>query len=173
MRLFGLLVLLSIASPARAEEVGRGADLGLGASLGQPSGVTFGTFLSPELAVHGLVGGWLHPHQGLVLGVDLVYHVRDLVPSVKPIELGAFFGGGVGAGGWTSEQYHRHDEPWPHWHTHAITEALLYLRPIVGGALWFRTLPLEVQLEIAPSLRLLPGSAGFEWGGGVAVRYYF
>jgi hypothetical protein len=166
-----------VSQTGRATSLGAGIGLertlGVGIYLGEPSGVSVKYWLSPELALHGVLGAWLHPHDGAVLAADLLYHVRDLAPNVQAIELGLYLGAGFGAGFWSAEQYHRHDDPWPHWHQHEIAQALVYLRPIVGGGIWFRSVPLELNLELAPSLRLMPDGAGLEWGGGLAVRYVF
>lgn len=178
-----LLLLLTLAGPAFAESasgkgtpaaspVGRGSSLGVGLYLGQPSGITVSYWISPSLAASGIIGSWLHPAAGGVLGARLLYHVRDLASSVQPLEVNVYFGGGAGAGWLEQERWHEHTDPWPHRHIHPYRELLVYLQPAVGGQLVFRTVPVEIFLELSPALMLTPGP-DLEAAGGLGARYYF
>jgi len=188
IRCLSLLLLMTFAAPALAQEpavatagparlgsgIGSERTFGLGLYLGEPVAVTAKWWLSSELALTFLVGGWIHPHRGTIGGVDFTYHVRDLLPKVEPLELGVYFGAGVGAGAWLDDDnfMHTHDDPFPHTHRHDLWEPLLYARPIVGVAIWFRGAPLELCVEIAPAILFLP-DVEFELGGGMSARYYF
>ncbi|MFC1610748.1 hypothetical protein ACFL6C_07310 [Myxococcota bacterium] len=153
--------------------IGAERTFGLGLVIGQPTALSGKLFFTSELAVTVLVGGWLHPHKGPVAGADLTFHVRDLVPDLTPLELGLYFGGGAGLGSWVRDKYHKHDEPFTHWHSHDVYEPLVYVRPVVGAAIWLRGVPLEVSVDIAPAIRLLPGKIELDLGGGLSVRYFF
>jgi hypothetical protein len=184
-----LLLVLLFAAPAAAQEeaalatpgparlgsgIGAERDFGLGIYLGEPVALSAKWWLSPDKALTFLVGGWVHPHRGTVAGADFTYHLRDLLPHIEPIELGLYFCGGVGIGVWLDERLrpYEHDAPWPHSHIHDYWEPLMYLRPVVGGALWFREAPIELSIDLAPAVLFLP-APGFELGGGMSGRYYF
>jgi len=125
--------LKTIAKDARlGAGIGNERPFGMGIVLGQPLGGTFKYFFSPELAVQGMVAWWLFPHYGMVAGADVVYHVRDLAPRLEPVEIGVYFGAGVGSGFWNARVYHEHMTPWPHWHSHDLTQLLIYMRPVLA-----------------------------------------
>jgi hypothetical protein len=185
---FLLAPVLAAAAPAVAQEpavvaagsgglgsgIGSERTFGVGLYLGEPVAVSAKWWMSPEIALTFLAGGWVHPYRGTIGGVDFTYHLRDLLPKVQPLELGVYFGAGVGAGAWLddSNSLHTHDGPWPHSHRHDLWEPLLYVRPVIGGAIWFRGAPLELSVDIAPAILFLP-EIDFEIGGGMSARYYF
>jgi hypothetical protein len=152
--------------------VGRGKDFGLGIYLGQPSGLAVSYWLSPAVAVSGIVGGWLHPATGGVLSARLFYSVRDLTKGVEPFEVNLYFGGGVGVGWLQRDRWHDHSDPWPHRHTHPYQEPLVFLQPAVGGQLLLRKVPIEIFVELSPALLLTPGPQ-MEAAGGLGGRYHF
>ena len=89
---------ISNAGPSyAASPIGGSNIIGVGLYLGQPAGFTIKYWITPDLAIGGVVGGWLHPAQGGALTANVLYHVRDLAPGVKPFEFGLYFGGGANA----------------------------------------------------------------------------
>lgn len=183
--LSAIALVIMLATPALAQEEGVSAtgtrlasdiggerNFGIGLYLGEPVAVSAKWWMTPETALVFLVGGWFHPNRGTIAGADFVYHLRDLV-SAEPLELGVYFGAGIGAGTWRVQAgLHSHDDPWPHWHRHDIWEPLLYVRPLGGAAIWFRGAPIELTIDIAPAILFLP-EVEVEIGGGMSARYYF
>jgi hypothetical protein len=178
-----LLLVTVLAGPVAAQSVhakgsfaaspvGRGDNLGVGLYLGQPSGITVNYWISPELAVSGIIGSWLHPATGGVLGARLLYDVRDLAGDVQTLEVSLYFGVGAGVGWLEEDGWHEHSDPWPHRHSHPYREPLVYLQPAVGGQLLFRKIPVEIFLELSPALMLTPGP-DLEAAGGLGGRFYF
>jgi hypothetical protein len=153
-------------------EIGDKRILGVGAAFGQPLEVTAKYFYTSRVAVQALLAYWLFPHTGTVVGVDVVYELRDLAPKLEPFELAAYFGAGLGLGLTHERLWHEHLTPWPYWHTHMLTELLAYIRPVVGGAIYFRQVPVEVFIELTPAFILSPDRE-LGWGGTVGGRYYF
>ncbi|MEE8409906.1 MAG: hypothetical protein V3T05_09890 [Myxococcota bacterium] len=166
---------ISNAGPSYAASPIGGANIiGVGLYLGRPAGITVKYWLGPDLAINGVVGSWLSPDQGGALAATVQYHVRDLLPGAKPLEIGVYFGGGAGVGWLSKRDHHFHDAPWPHWHTHPVNTLLLFIQPVVGANVMFRTIPIEVFLEMAPSFRLTPETIPQVWAvGGFGGRYYF
>jgi hypothetical protein len=152
--------------------IGDSRMLGLGLVLGQPTGGSLKYFVSPELAVQGLVAWWLFPHDGVVVGADAVYYLRDLAPQIEPLELGAYLGAGGGAGFSKARIYHEHLKPWPHWHTHTVTQLIIYMRPVVGVSMFLRDRPFEAFVELSPTYTFSP-DRGFGSSGALGGRYYF
>lgn len=166
---------VSTAGPSyAASPVGGSKLIGAGLYLGQPAGVTAKYWISPDLAISAVVGGWLAPDQGGVLSATVQYHVRDLIPGVKPLEIGLYFGGGAGSGWLSLRDNHAHQDPWPHRHTHRVRMFLLFIQPVVGGNIMFRNIPIEVFMEWAPAFQFTPTPTGQNWPvGGFGGRYYF
>lgn len=158
-----LLAGLLFAQPAWADlEVRRGqpavdgdATLGLGVVLGDPTALSLKGMLSGNDAVQ-IHAGWRlgDPDGGrMTLVVDYLRHFVVVNPAPTSGALSPYIGVGgkvaVGDGG-----------------------TVLGPRVPLGLSYYFGGVPIELALEVAPGLAVLPGT-GFMIDGGLAARYYF
>jgi hypothetical protein len=142
-----MFVLMILAPQARAQNHG----FGLGLILGEPTGLSAKTWVSSTNAVDfGLAwsfrrSGYLHIH------ADYLWHFPGAVESrerfVPYVGLGGRLGGGDNRG-------------------------VLGLRISGGIAWWPRSAPIDVFLEIAPILDLVPATE-LSMNGGIGARLYF
>jgi hypothetical protein len=169
-----VLLVAVLLSPVAAEgapsKIGGERKLGVGLQFGEPFGITGKLWLSRDLAVSALLGSGFS-REGLRVAADVTYNLRDLVAN-NSLEIGAYFGGGVATGFWYHDQRHTHDEPYPHQHTHPVYDPLLAFRAVGGGAMFLKTIPLEVFAEIGPGFEMLTRS-GLIFTGGLGARFYF
>ena len=129
---------------------------GIGFILGDPSGFTAKFFISGNDAIDAGIGP--SGRDGFYLYADYLRHFRNLFPVP---ELAVYVGAGAGL--------HEHDEESKH---HEEDELSLEARPPLGIAYVFRQVPIEVFLELAPALELIP-DIDFHLRGGLGARYYF
>jgi hypothetical protein len=140
------LLLLSPAVCRAQEEPGQ---LGLGAYLGVPFGLSAKYLLDHRNAVDlafGAQGGNIDFH------ADVMTHFRDLPKQPPQGKIVPYVGLGFKVEG--------------------QGQTLFGIRFLGGVAYLIQNTPLEAFAEIAPVLRLAP-SAGSNFDGGVGLRYYF
>ncbi|MEI7640300.1 MAG: hypothetical protein WCJ46_02155 [bacterium] len=147
--LFVLLILTLFGSSTFAWK----KDVGLGIVLGVPSGITAKFWQSEETAIDAAATwGWgIMEVQG-----DYIWHRFDMV-KVESGSLPLYIGAGAYAGFWTNGNWHGRAE--------------VGLRMPIGLAYLFTDSPLEIFLEVAPSLSISP-AVGLSVGGGIGARYY-
>ena len=137
-----LALLLVPASVGAQERSG----IGLGVMVGEPTGLAAVSWLGGGNAVD-LVAAWSFGGGGSIyLHADYQFH------SWIDRPLSAF----VGIGGFVQLQ----DDP------------VLGIRVPVGVTYLFEELPLDLFLEVAPGMSIVPGT-DFTVGGGLGFRYYF
>ena len=141
---------------------------GLGIILGEPAGVGVRYWFSSELSGQLWLGGtWWH--RGAQLSTDLMYAVRDFVPlQTSDVQLDLSFGAGAALGVWTDVIY---CFPRPSTYCETRNRFALALRGPVTTSLFFSAVPLELFVELAPSLLLQP-HVGFKLDAGLGLRYY-
>jgi hypothetical protein len=129
---------------------------GLGIVLGEPTGITAKLFLHP-LVAFDLGLAWSFAGTGntsfdFVAYGDYLFHFFGLIP-VPVGDLGFY----CGIGGLADIQ---------------SSAVLVMLRIPLGATYLFAKVPLDVFLEIVPSMEIFPKTAvvGF---GGVGIRYWF
>lgn len=143
--LVSLLALFSLGLFAQNE------GLGLGLVFGEPTGLSAKLWTSEKTALDAALawsfynGGWLHAQ------ADFLIHNYDLI-DVSEGALPVYYG--IGA------------------YVTFSSDLGLGARVPLGLAYHFEDAPVEIFLEIAPGLSLLPG-IGFYMGGGLGARYYF
>lgn len=130
--------------------------VGIGVILGDPSGFTTKLFLTDSNAFDAGIGP--SGDDGFYLYFDYLRIFRNLFPIN---ELSLYLGAGVGL--------HHHDKETKH---HDEDELSLEARLPIGIAYLFRQIPLEIFLEIAPALEIIP-DIDFDLRGGLGARYYF
>jgi hypothetical protein len=141
-----IFALLSIGI-SKAQDSG----LGAGVIFGQPTGVSLKLWTGPSTALDGGVawsfvnGGFFQIHS------DILIHALDFV-SVTDGHLAGYLG--IGARLRMSSDLH------------------MGIRVPFGLDYMFSEAPVDIFLEVAPGLDLLPATA-FWMDGGIGVRYFF
>jgi hypothetical protein len=126
-------------------------NFGLGMQLGEPTGLNAKLWTGQTNAVDFGLAWSFEGRDEMVMQVDYVWHSFDVFP-VSSGELPLYFGIGGRA--------ILRDEP------------ILGARIPVGITYMFETFPLDVFVEIAPILNLMP-STEFDLGGGFGARFRF
>lgn len=149
MRAARLVVLLALlwSAPARADH---GA-FGVGLIVGQPTGVTGAYALSDHTALDGAIGlGWIDDRD-FYFHLEFDYYLPTLVRGGS-VDLNAY----LGIGGF----FFAHDDPG------------IGARAPFGLSLDFNTVPLEIFLELALLMPLVP-DLDLDVRGALGFRYYF
>lgn len=159
-----LLFLLALhAIPTVAQDSG----LGLGVIVGEPTGLSGKVWTGGDRAVDfGLAwglwhGGYLHVH------ADYLFHNMDLI-KVGSGRLPLYYGPGLRLRTWNDGRYWRRGR----YYENAGSRVDVGVRFPVGLAYLFEEAPVDVFLELVPTLDLVP-STGFEVDGGLGLRYWF
>ena len=160
------LALLS-ASPTLASEVGSSRRFGLGLALGAPTGVDMKYFFSPRHAIEAVIGVGFFGGSGLSVHVDYKATLAVLTRQ-SGFELPLYLGVGVRFGYWFSNGARRY---WGDKHYYG-SQIGLGVRVPWGIAFHLNKVPVDVFLEIAPGLGVVPG-VGVFIEGAVGARYYF
>jgi len=161
-RTLPLIALLSLSTQTMAQRDG----FGLGFILGEPTGISFKGWLNDTRAIDGAVAWDLNHNNTLNLHADYLFHNYDLI-RVNKGALPLYFGPGVRFRAWQDGRYWRHVE----WHDTEGRADLAFRFP-VGLAYQFDRAPLDVFLEFAPAIGLLPATY-FDIDGGLGMRYWF
>ena len=161
-RTLPLIALLSLSTQTMAQRDG----FGLGFILGEPNGISFKGWLNDTRAIDGAVAWDLNHNNTLNLHADYLFHNYDLI-RVNKGALPLYFGPGVRFRAWQDGRYWRHGE----WHDTEGRADLAFRFP-VGLAYQFDRAPLDVFLEFAPAIGLLPATY-FDIDGGLGMRYWF
>ena len=165
------LSALAHAAPPRRDRGpkfgARNTGFGIGASVGDPMGLSLKYFITPAHAISGHVAwGPLHNGDGLV---ELDYHWHSpVVASNDSVDAHIYVGGGIGVGFWANG-----DGPLTISDRSSNAGAALLIKaPALGLAYHWRKVPVDTAIELAwspyvvmPSLKHLDAS--------VKVRYYF
>ncbi len=164
MRIILIAALISLTSQTRAQSSG----FGLGIMLGEPTGISMKGWVGPTRAIDGALawnfwnGSYLHLH------ADYLFHNMDLIHVAKG-KLALYYGPGLRIESWTGDGY------WDrggHWDGVDGSRVDLAFRFPVGLDYLPAATPLDVFLEIVPTLELTPAS-WLEFDGGIGVRYWF
>ncbi|TVQ39414.1 MAG: hypothetical protein EA384_06560 [Spirochaetaceae bacterium] len=145
-----LIVLLAmvIATPAVVADRG---PFGLGIILGEPTGISAKLWLGETHAVDAAVAWSFQEKGSFYVHGNYLFHLPDLI-TVDRGSLPVY----IGAGGKIALR----DDPY------------VGVRVPVGLTYLFDNAPVDLFLEIAPGIGLLPSTKP-DWGAGLGVRYYF
>jgi hypothetical protein len=158
------LSAIALAAPAYALEDlddddggggARGRRFGLGIILGEPSALTGKLFLDGTHALQLHLGYAFGRRDKLVLIVDYLFHINGVIP---PIERAGRLTPYVGIGG----RIGIHDD----------NDAVLGARVPLGLSFMINNVPLEVFVELAIGIGLIPKTVAI-FDAGLGVRYYF
>ncbi|MEM5947506.1 hypothetical protein WKV44_03010 [Spirochaetia bacterium 38H-sp] len=143
-----LLVLITIFS-AQAQESG----LGLGIILGEPTGLSLKMWIADLMAIDA-AASWSFVGKGSIyIHGDYLLHIFDIIPTPK--EMGTFhFQYGIGG------RIQIADNP------------IAGIRFPFGLSYYFKRIPLEMAIELAPIIDILPATQ-FSANAGFIIRYYF
>jgi len=125
--------------------------LGLGVIFGEPTGISGKYWISSRNAIDGGLAwsfrrsGYLHLHG------DYLWHFTGVFPEAEGVVLYAGPGGRIGFAG---------------------TQSVVGIRMVGGAAYFLPKVPMDVFVEIAPVLDLLPETSG-SLNGGIGIRYFF
>lgn len=160
-------LVIASAAPARASDIGSGRPFGLGIILGDPTGISGKWYINSENAIDFAVGaGWMGGHS-LHVHADYLFHF--MLVNHSAFDLPLYIGVGPVFAFWYAD---RHDPYWgsdDYWGDERFG---LGVRVPFGISFQFNAVPLDLFLEVAPALALLPG-IGFFVEGGLGLRYWF
>lgn len=143
-----LLLLLIIFAPLSLKAQSEG--FGLGVVLGDPTGLSGKLWLSETNALQG-AAAWSVSNDLLYGQVDYLMHKPGLIDVEKGEMLGYF---GLGAGLLIGDDFG------------------IAARVPLGLNYHFQSSPLDMFLEVAPGLALIP-ETDFILGAGLGIRYFF
>jgi hypothetical protein len=158
-----VLLLTSSALLTKAQDSG----FGLGIMIGAPTGISAKAWVGGDRAI-GMGLAWGTRHSGyLHLHADYLFHNMDLI-QVGSGQLPLYYGPGLRLRSWGNDGY---------WHRGRFYEdggshVDLGVRFPVGLAYLFEGAPVDIFLEVVPTLDLVP-STSFEVDGGLGARYWF
>ncbi len=155
--------LFSMAWTQKAEaQVGQGNNFGLGIALGSPSGLTGKYYLNDKNAIQGTVGLGFVDGNHFNVTVDYLYHFNLMGQSA--FKLDAYAGFGAYLWKWFDNDNSNDN---------ADKKMIgIGARIPLGLAFVFAKLPIDIYLEVAPSLTVV-GRTGFGVSGALGFRYYF
>ena len=155
MRTFGLIIVLYISgllASARAST----KTVGLGLSLGEPTGLSGKVFIDADHAfAAGLSFSFVDEH--LHVHCDYLLHFRERLPQLDGGDWIPY----VGIGG-----------KFRVWRNDGRGDDGLSVRIPIGIAVHLDKAPLDVFLEFVPGMRLLPETEP-DLGAAIGLRWYF
>ncbi|MEQ8280049.1 MAG: hypothetical protein RMA76_01925 [Deltaproteobacteria bacterium] len=162
------LGLVALARPAFADAVDdldaaerkttvggmKNGPFGAGLILGEPTALSAKYLFAPHSGVQAHVGYGVGRRGRFILIGDYVFHVRNVLPRLDRVGIlvpTVGVGGRLGIVG---------------------DDAIIGVRFPIGIGLWLSPVPIEIFLEVAPGIGLLP-STDFLIDGGLGARWYF
>ncbi len=128
--------------------------LGVGVIIGQPTGFSVKSWLNENNAIDfGLGFSFAKNDSRVHIHADYLWHSFTAIHSTEKFVL--YYGPGL------KLKTGKHNE-----------DAVLGIRGVLGLEWMARTAPIDVFLEVAPVMELVPGT-GFNMDAGFGARYYF
>jgi Protein of unknown function (DUF3996) len=158
----GTFIFFTAIPAANAQEPGNGKNLGLGIALGSPSGLTGKYYLNQKNAIQATLGLGFVGGNHLNFSLDYLYHLNLLGKSAFKLD------GYIGIGGFVWMWFDDNDGS----ANDDKSNIGIGVRVPIGVAMIFKSIPLDIYLELAPALRVI-GRTGFGFQGAIGVRYYF
>ncbi len=166
--LTGLALAAALATPAYADPVDdldaaerktkvggmKNGPFGAGVILGEPTALSAKYLFAPHSGVQLHVGYGIGRRGRLIVIGDYVFHLRNVIAPIQRVGL---LVPTVGVGGRLGI---RDDD------------AVLGIRFPLGIGLWLSEVPIEIFIEVAPGIGLLPGTDVLI-DGGLGGRWYF
>jgi hypothetical protein len=142
-----LLGILLFCIPTVAKD----NDFGAGLILGEPSGLCFKTWVGHKAAIDGAIAWSFGNEEAIHLHLDYLIHDFGMFKARKG-DLVFYYGFGG--------------------RIKAQKKSRIGIRIPLGISYIFEKVPLDIFLELAPGIDLLPGT-DFWINGSVGIRYYF
>lgn len=148
-----MLVLAALTISAQAQSY----KTAIGLRGGDPSGITFKTFLGGENALELVAGTAYFGHN---LNVTGLYEWQK--PTGWTPNLDWFIGPGAHVGFWNAAYKDDYD-----------SSINVGLDGIIGLEYTLDDIPLNFSLGIGPTFQIIGGPDWYHWNGGIAIRYVF
>lgn len=144
-----MMILLFSGSTVMAQPSG----FGIGAQVGEPTGLSLKFWNNPQRSLN-ITAAWSMGRAGrLVLQTDYVFYNYNILDTeIDNVETPLYYGLGAQI---------RFEE-----------ESRIGIRVPIGIDFAFQRDPLDIFLEIGPTLNLVPATE-FEMTGGLGIHYYF
>jgi hypothetical protein len=153
-----VVTLLLAGTGVRAED-----GIGIGAIMGEPTGITVKKWISHDHAIDAAAGWSFSENDSFQFHADyLIHNFAILDPGTIGGRLPVY----VGVGGRLKLANHDHADGRNH------DDALLGVRVPFGVSYLFAKAPVELFAEIVPILDLAPRTE-FDLNGAVGARFYF
>jgi hypothetical protein len=149
-----IIALAALAGLAQAQAGRSGGNTGIGIIFGEPTGVSFKFWTGRTVAIDAAAAWSFVDGSSFQLHGDLLFHSFDLF-QVEKGRMALYYGFGG--------RFKTKD---------ANDKARLSFRVPLGISYEFERAPIEMFVEIAPMLDLVPKTEG-AIGGGIGFRYYF
>jgi hypothetical protein len=159
-----MLIALALVLFSASAWAGPG-DFGLGIIIGEPTGLSAKIWLSPKSAVDGGLAWSLQGDGALHLHADYLLHDFKLI-HVDQGRMALYYG----IGG--RFLFHNNDHWWDDHHHHNDKDVHVGLRIPVGLEYIFSGEKMDLFLELAPVLDLVPDT-DLDLNGGIGIRYFF
>ncbi len=157
-------LLLALAFGATAQDKG----FGLGIIVGEPTGISMKGWIGGNKAIDGAIAWSLWHGSAFHIHGDLLFHKPELIKVGKG-RLPLYYGPGLRMRFWNEGRYWRKGR----WYYEDRSSRMdLAIRFPVGLAYWFDGAPVDVFLEVVPTLDLTP-STWFEMDAAIGGRYWF
>lgn len=128
--------------------------LGVGVIIGQPTGFSVKSWLNPQNALDfGLGFSFAKNDNRVHIHADYLWHSFSAIHSTEKFVL--YYGPGLKLKTGRSNE-----------------DAVLGIRGVIGIEWMARTAPVDIFLEIAPVMNVVPGT-GLDMDAGFGARYYF
>jgi hypothetical protein len=158
-----VVLAAAVAALVFAPALARAGSLGLGVIAGEPTGISLKTWLDGRHAVDAALGWSFAGDTSLHLHADYLWHDFGLLrPTGVKGRLPLYYGLGARLKVHADDDGHHGNED----------DTVLGVRFPVGVAWVPPSAPLDVFLEIAPVLDLLPGT-DLNLNAAIGVRYWF
>jgi hypothetical protein len=156
-------LMLALAAPSFASPTA-GGDIGVGISLGEPTGLSAKAWLDQQHALD-FAASWSFEDDRIALYGDYLFHFWDaLGPKAKhsafrlPLYIG--IGGKISLGSGGKGHFDKDDN------------VGLGVRVPLGVTMVFTEAPFDIFLEITPGILLVPKSS-FDFDAALGARFYF
>lgn len=146
---------------------GQGSGLGLGVMIGEPTGISGKAWTGSDRAFDfGLAwglwrGGYLHLHG------DYLFHASDVI-KVNTGKFLVHYGPGLRLRSWSNGRYWYRGR----YYDNGSSRVSLGVRVPVGLTYLIDEAPVDIFLEVVPTMDLLPGTY-LDLDAALGVRYYF
>ena len=141
-----------LTAPSSATAQSGNGNFGIGLMIGEPTGISFKYWNSDKKALGGGAAWSLGQYDAVHLHADYLWHSYSVFEDVEKGELPLYYGVGGRV-------------------VLAENDAVLGIRVPVGLNYRFEDNPLDLFLELAPTVNLLPDT-DFDINGALGIRIY-